>query len=100
MTEEEIIKRKSLALAELLNIRGFEGMGGPSTEIMRQQFCPYNDETHFTRVFTSFPEVMLRFDEKRFQMDAAGYGGIYPVQQIVLDEILKMAGRWQEAWDE
>ena len=121
MTKSEIEKQKSLALAELMDIPfvipcesdEYVTFKPTSDHIQREfgedvKYKPYaSDEeglAQFAAILLKFPEVMLLFDQDS-RLDVKKQFSIYyrdgnPEQSEILNEILRMKGKWQEEWND
>jgi len=120
MTKSEIEKQKSLALAELMDIPfvipcesdEYVTFKPTSDHIQREfgedvQYKPYSDDeegyAQFAAILLKFPEVMAC----QFRLVSLSSGSYFsrdvtvkPTQANILDEILRMKGKWQEEWND
>jgi len=109
----DIETQKSLALAELMGWEQAETcphvwfMGNGLGQMHLHPYSKsYSGLAQFAAILLKFPRVFCRFTEGDLDgftsllFDDGYHDKLEPTQANVLDEILKMQGKWQEEWND
>ena len=115
MTKSEIEKQKSLALAELSGWNPSSSSDGIFISCMPpwsggETLCPYvksqQGYAQFAAILLKFPEVVPRMCKNKWHkqgmqnVSRIELRDANPTKEIILDEILRMKGKWQEEWND